>query len=230
MDLGLQKEELIRRYKAWGPLRVLHCAAVEQAFRTLKRELFMPGKLEARAYTSRAYYLAERSTISAPYMQIILAEALNLQEGQKVLEIGTGSGYQAALCALLVAPAENSKAGHVFTIECLPQISQFAEENIRKAGLQEKVTVICGDGTLGLPEEAPFDRILVTASVKKVHPSLINQLKIGGQLVIPVGRFRRFQSLIRLTKVSEKKWKKKTLRRHSIFFVRLVGAEGWANR
>jgi len=225
----MQKEELIQRYKKWGPLRVLHLQVVEDAFRKLRRELFMPAGLESRAYTSRAYHLADGSTISAPYMQIILAEALNLQEGQKVLEIGTGSGYQAALCALLVAPSENAGAGHVYSIECIPQIAQFAEENIEKAGLENKITTICGDGTLGLPEEAPFDRILVTASAKKVPPSLTRQLKVGGQLVMPVGRFRRFQSLIRLTRISEKKWKKKNLHRYSVYFVRLVGAEGWAN-
>ncbi|NVM54258.1 MAG: protein-L-isoaspartate(D-aspartate) O-methyltransferase [Candidatus Helarchaeota archaeon] len=230
MDLAAQKNELIRRYKKRGLMRVLHSEAVERAFRQLRRELFMPRGLESRAYTNRAYFIAEGSTISAPYMHIILAEALNLQKGQKVLEVGTGSGYQAALCALIVAPLEPVGAGHVFTIETLPQIVQFAKENIEKADLQKRVTVICSDGTLGLPEEAPFDRILVTAYAKEVPPALIEQLKVGGQLVMPVGRFRRFQSLIRLTKVTKKKIKKKTLRRYSVYFVRLIGAEGWSEK
>ena len=190
----------------------------------------MPRGLENLAYTNHAYLLAEGSTISAPYMHVILAEALNLEAGQKVLEIGTGSGYQAALCALIVAPTRDPGSGHVFSIEVLPQITEFAQENIIKAGLQDRVTVICGDGSMGLPEEAPFDRILVTAYAKKVPPSLIQQLAVGGQLVMPVGRFRRFQSLIRYTKVNDTKIKKKTLRRYSVYFVRLVGEEGWAEK
>ncbi len=227
MDLEAQKEELIQKYKKWGPLKVLHSDLVENAFRALKRELFMPRGLEMRAYTNRAYFLAEGSTISAPYMQVILAEALNLQKGQNVLEVGAGSGYQAALCALIVAPTRDIGQGHIFSIELLPQIAEFAQENIKKAGLYDKVTIICGDGSLGLPEKAPFDRILVTAYAKKVPPSLIRQLKVGGQLVMPIGRFRRFQSLVRYTKVKKDKIKKKTLRRYSVYFVRLVGAEGW---
>jgi protein-L-isoaspartate(D-aspartate) O-methyltransferase len=225
-----QKEELIRKYKAWGFLRILRSKSVERAFRILRRELFMPEGLRTHAYRSHAYFLAPGSTISAPYMQIILAEALDLQEGQKVLEIGSGSGYQAALCALIVAPQEKSDIGHVYTIETLPDIAEFARKNIETANLQDKVTVICGDGTVGLPDHAPFDRILVTASAKKVPAGLLQQLRIGGKLVIPLGRFRRFQSLVRFTKVSENKIKKKTLRHFSVYFVRLVGAEGWTEK
>ena len=224
--LDYQKEELIRRYKAWGFLRILRSKSVERAFRILRRELFMREGLRSNAYRSRAYFLAPGSTISAPHMQIILAEALDLQAGQKVLEIGTGSGYQAALCALIVAPSESTGLGHVYTLETLSDIAEFARRNIETANLQDKVTIICGDGSVGLPTCAPFDRILVTASAKKVPSSLLQQLKIGGQLVIPLGYFRRFQSLVRFTKVSETKIKKKTVRYFSVYFVRLVGAEG----
>jgi protein-L-isoaspartate(D-aspartate) O-methyltransferase len=228
--LDYQKEELIRRYKAWGFLRILWSESVERAFRILRRELFMPEGLRYHAYRSHAYFLAPGSTISAPYMQIILAEALDLHAGQKILEVGSGSGYQAALCALIIAPPESNEAGHVYTIETLPEIAEFARRNIETANLQDKVTVICGDGSIGLADHAPFDRILVTASAKKVPTSLIQQLKIGGSLVIPLGRFRRFQSLVRFTKVSEKKTKKKTLRYFSVYFVRLVGADGWIEK
>lgn len=227
-NLNVQKEELIRRYKAWGFLRILRSKSVEGAFRSLRREVFMPEGLRSHAYKSRAYFLASGSTISAPYMQIILAEALDLQAGQKVLEIGSGSGYQAALCALIVAPPESTGLGHVYTIETLPDIAEFARRNIETTNLQDKVTVICGDGSVGLSDHAPFYRILVTASAKKVPPSLLQQLKIGGSLIIPLGCFRRFQSLVRFTKVSERKIKKKTVRHFSVYFVRLVGVEGWA--
>jgi len=227
-ELDYQKEELIRRYKAWGFLRILRSKSVEKAFRILRRELFMPEGLRSHAYRSRAYFIAPGSTISAPYMQIILAEALDLQVGQKVLEIGSGSGYQAALCALIVAPPESNWTGHVYTVETLPDVAEFARRNIESANLQDKVTVICGDGSVGLPDHAPFDRILVTASAKKAPSSLLQQLKIGGSLVIPLGRFRRFQSLVRFTKISERKIKKRTIHHFSVYFVRLVGAEGWA--
>ncbi len=230
VNLEDQKEKLIRKYKAWGFFRILRSDSLEEAFRMLKRELFMPKGLECHAYKNHAYFLAPGSTISAPYMQIILAEALDLQEGQKVLEIGSGSGYQAALCALIVAPHESNGLGHVFTIEALPDVAASARKNIEVANLQDKVTVICGDGSVGLPDRAPFDRILVTASAKKVPSSLLQQLKIGGQLVIPLGYFRRFQSLVRFTKVYETKIKKKTVRHCSVHFVRLVGAEGWTEK
>jgi len=225
-----EKEKLINKYKAPGLFRILHSESVERAFRMLRRELFMPKGLESQAYSNRAYFLGEGSTISAPYMQIILAEALNLQVGQKVLEIGSGSGYQAALCALIVAPPENKGTGQIFTIERIPEIAAFAKRNIEAAELQTDVTVLCGDGSLGLLEYAPFDRILVTASASKVPPSLLQQLKIGGQLVIPLGRFRRFQSLVRFTRISDRKIKKKTLRFWSVYFVRLIGAEGWVEK
>ncbi|MHA1265844.1 MAG: protein-L-isoaspartate(D-aspartate) O-methyltransferase [Candidatus Helarchaeota archaeon] len=230
MDFEQQKEDLIQKYKRRGLFKVLHSAAVERAFRSLKRELFMPPGLSKYAYANRAFFLAEGSTISAPYMHIILAEALNLKIGQRVLEVGTGSGYQAALIAHIVAPSELPLKGHVYSIERLPDITKFAQENIKRVGLDNEVTIYCGDGSLGLPQAAPFDRILVTAAAKYVPLPLINQLKVGGQLIIPLGRFRRFQSLIRLTKINPNKIKKKTLRRWSVYFVRLVGAEGWRTK
>lgn len=229
-ELESQKEKLITKYKAKGLFRILHSEPVERAFRLLHRELFMPKGLESKAYNNHAYFLEHGSTISAPYMQITLAEALNLQEGQRILEIGSGSGFQAALCASIIAPLESKIAGHVFTIERLSEIADFAKKNIEAAGIENFVTVICGDGSLGLPEHAPFDRILVTASAKKVPSRLLQQLKIGGQLVIPLGHFRRFQSLVRFTKISDQKIKKKTLKFFSVYFVRLVGAEGWAEK
>lgn len=130
-------------------------------------------------------------------------EALELEAGQKVLEIGSGSGWHASTVAEVVAPLDVPKQswGHVYTVEIVSKLADFARRNIERAGFGDRITVICGDGSEGCPSEAPFDRVLVTAAAPYVPPPLKEQLKPGGVMVIPVGGVGFYQTLLRLRKV-----------------------------
>jgi len=129
-------------------------------------------------------------------------EVLELEVGYKVLEIGAGCGWHAATVAEIVAPSEipKEKWGHVYTVEIVSQLADLARTNIEKAGYGDKVTIICGDGSLGYAEMAPYDRILVTAAAPDIPKPLIEQLKNGGVLVIPIGGVYLYQTLLRVRK------------------------------
>jgi len=135
-------------------------------------------------------------------MVSIMDEVLELEVGNKVLEIGAGCGWHAATVAEIVAPSDmpKEKWGHVYTVEIVSQLADLARTNIGKAGYGDRVTIICGDGSLGYVEMAPYDRILVTAAAPDVPKPLIEQLKNGGVLVIPVGGVYLYQTLLRIRK------------------------------
>jgi len=158
-------------------------------------------------------------------MVSIMNEALELQVGHKVLEIGTGCGWHASTVAEIVAPSDKSEGewGHVYTVEIIPELAEQAKKNIRQAGFEERVTVICRDGSLGLPEEAPFDRILVTAAAPYVPPPLKSQLKIGGMMVLPVGAVGFYQTLLRVQRVNDDFLEEDL---GGVAFVPLVGKHG----
>jgi len=158
-------------------------------------------------------------------MVAIMNEALELKVGHKVLEVGAGSGWHASTIAEIVAPADSPKEewGHVYTVEIVPGLARFARENVKQAGYGDRVTVICGDGSLGYPEEAPYDRILVTAAAPDVPKPLLEQLENDGVLVIPIGGLHFFQSLFRVRKL-----KGKVVRENlgGVAFVPLTGRYG----
>jgi len=163
-------------------------------------------------------------------MVSIMNEALELEVGHKVLEVGAGSGWHASTVAEIVAPSDVPKDrwGHVYTIEIVPRLAEFARENIAKAGYSDRVTVICGDGSLGYPEKAPYDRILVTAAAPRIPEPLKEQLKPGGVMVIPVGDVGFYQTLIRLRKREDSKVVEENL--GGVAFVPLVGKHGHRSR
>jgi len=129
-------------------------------------------------------------------------EVLELEAGHKVFEVGAGCGWHATTVAEIVAPSDmpKEKWGHVYTVEIVSQLADLARKNIEKAGYSDRVTIICGDGSLGYVEMAPYDRILVTAAAPDVPKPLIEQLKNGGVLVIPVGGVYLYQTLLRIRK------------------------------
>jgi len=135
-------------------------------------------------------------------MVSIMDEVLELEVGNKVLEIGAGCGWHAATVAEIVAPSDmpKDKWGHVYTVEIVSQLADLARKNIEKAGYGDRVTIICGDGSLGYAEMVPYDRILVTAAAPDIPKPLIEQLKNGGVLVIPVGGVYLYQTLLRIRK------------------------------
>jgi protein-L-isoaspartate(D-aspartate) O-methyltransferase len=164
--------------------------AVLRAMERVPRELFVPETERARAYDDAALPLAHGQTISQPYMVARIAEALATRPGQRVLDVGTGSGYQAAVLAEL--------GTEVITIERIPELAERARANLAEAGY-ETVEVVVGDGTLGVPERAPFDAIAVAAAAPELPETLYEQLRPRGRLVVPVGgqRAQRLEVIVR---------------------------------
>jgi protein-L-isoaspartate(D-aspartate) O-methyltransferase len=189
---------------------------VLDAMRKVPREMFLPPNLQEFAYDDSPLPIAEGQTISQPYIVALVAEALLLRGGEKVLEIGTGSGYAAAVLAEI--------AGEVYTVERIGQLAEKAAVVLSDHGY-DNVHVLHGDGTRGWLDHAPYDAIVVAAGGPKIPESLQAQLKIGGRLVIPVGSETRTQELVRVTRIAEKEFKREDLA--DVRFVPLLGEEGW---
>jgi protein-L-isoaspartate(D-aspartate) O-methyltransferase len=195
--------------------RDIHDQRVLEAMASVPRELFVPEELRDRAYDDSALPLPAGQTISQPYMVARIAEALELRGRERVLDVGTGSGYQAAVLAEL--------APEVVTIERIPELAELARRNLAAAGY-ERVEVRLGDGTVGVRDRAPFDAIAVAAAVPELPGSLYEQLEPRGRLVVPVGS-RRAQELQVVVRSPEG-----PAVIHSVpcRFVPLVGEEGFA--
>ena len=189
-------------------------ARLLDAFAQVPRELFVPADQVEYAYEDRPLPIEEDQTISQPYIVAVMIEALQLGPDDTALEIGTGSGYAAAILALV--------AKRVYTVERHAALAETARERLAR---YPNVEVRCGDGTLGWREHAPFDAIVVAAGGPEVPPTLLDQLAIGGRLVIPVGTSRS-QQLVRVTRTSTNDFKREDL--GAVVFVPLIGAEGWA--
>jgi protein-L-isoaspartate(D-aspartate) O-methyltransferase len=185
------------------------------AMEKVQRHLFIEEHLWDRAYDDCALPTGEGQTISQPYMVAVMTELLELKESDKVLEIGTGSGYQSAILSLLAA--------EVYTIERIKSFALKAQDLFKKLGYKN-IHVIAGDGTLGLPEHSPFDCIIVTAASPKIPEVYIDQLKINGRLVIPVGS-RFSQILYQVKKTSSGIH---TSSSTPCVFVPLIGKHGWS--
>ncbi len=186
------------------------------AMRRVKRHKFVSRDLGNLAYCDRPLPIGSGQTISQPYMVAMMIEALQLKGGEDVLEIGTGSGYAAAVLAEI--------ADNVVTIERKQRLSDRARSLLSKLGYNN-IKVITADGTKGCQAYAPYDAIVVTAGGPEVPQSLPGQLKVNGRLIIPVGAFETFQHLIRITRISEEKYREEEL--GEVRFVPLVGKEGW---
>lgn len=211
-----ERGELIERLVKWGYLRR---PEIIEAFRKVPRHEFVPENLREYAYVDQPLPIGHGQTISAPSMIAIMLESLELKLGQKVLEIGAGSGYNAALIAELVG-----LKGKVFTIERIAELAEFGRANLQRTGYGQ-VQVVVGDGTCGYKKEAPWDRILVTACAPEVPKPLVGQLKIGGKLAAPVGQHYMFQTWLVVEKRGEKEV---NVQEHGgCSFVPLVGKHGW---
>lgn len=198
---------------------------VIKAMLTVPRHKFVPKDAESSAYMDSPLSIGLGQTISAPHMNAMMCEFLDLKEGDKVLEIGTGSGYHAALCAELVASKNTKNPGHVYTIERHKQLVENAKRSLKETGYEHKVTVIHGDGTLGYPKKAPYDKILVTAaSPTKIPLPLRDQLVDGGILCIPAGSKSFSQNLYVIHKNGESFDSHKIT---GVRFVPLIGKYGF---
>jgi protein-L-isoaspartate(D-aspartate) O-methyltransferase len=190
--------------------------AVLAAMGKVPREKFVAAHLAGAAYDDRALPIGEGQTISQPYIVALMTEALRLAAGDRVLEIGTGSGYAAAVLAEIAA--------EVYTIERLAPLAEAARRRLADLGYRT-VHVTCGDGTLGWPEHAPYDAIVVTAGGPEIPKALLDQLAVGGRLVMPVGRSSYGQQLLRVVRTAQDDYGRDDL--GAVAFVPLIGAEGW---
>jgi protein-L-isoaspartate(D-aspartate) O-methyltransferase len=185
------------------------------AMAAVPRELFVPDDARGRSYDDAALPIGSGQTISQPYMVALICSGLHVRAGERVLDVGTGSGYQAAVLAELGA--------EVHSIERVPELAARAREALAAAGYADRVQVHVGDGTKGLPGEAPFAAIAVAAAAPEVPPALYDQLAEGGRLVVPVGS-RRDQLLVAVVRSPEGP---ATLAGIPCRFVPLVGVDGF---
>jgi protein-L-isoaspartate(D-aspartate) O-methyltransferase len=191
--LAAQNFEILRSDMVEKQLKArnIKSEAVLDAMRTVPRHLFVPDHLRSVAYSDSPLPIGLGQTISQPYIVAFMTEQLQPVPGMKILEIGTGSGYQAAILAYLGCK--------VFTIELLEELSARAEKILAELNFNN-VKIKCGNGYLGWPEEAPFDAVIVTAAPEKIPEKLIEQLKDEGKMIIPVGKVNSVQLLKRITK------------------------------
>ena len=214
---------MVQRYRRLGYIKT---DAMARAMLRVPREEFMDPAYVEYAYVDQPFPIPGdgRQTISAPYMYPVFYEPLQLKRGDRVLEVGAGSGYGAALAWELVAPD-----GLVVSIEINPVTYRFARENLKRTGY-DKVILILGDGSLGYPPEAPYDAICITASCPDIPPPLIEQLASPGRLMAPVGSPNSLfgQDLVLLEKDERGRIRRRKLMK--VAYVPLIGKYGWSTR
>jgi protein-L-isoaspartate(D-aspartate) O-methyltransferase len=197
--------------------RGIESPLVLEAMGRVAREHFVPERMRDCAYDDGPLPIGAGQTISQPYIVALMTEALDLEGGERLLDIGTGSGYAAAVLGCI--------AGEVFSIERIQELADRAAGVLAAEGF-DNVEVRCDDGTMGWPEHQPYDGIIVAAGAPAVPDSLKHQLAIGGHLVIPVGSEHSVQSLIRVTRLAEDEFRTEDL--GSVRFVPLLGEQGWS--
>ncbi|RLI10201.1 protein-L-isoaspartate O-methyltransferase [Candidatus Bathyarchaeota archaeon] len=222
-DFAEQRRRMVQRYRRSGYIKT---EAMARAMLRVPREEFMDSAYIDYAYSDQPFPIPGdgRQTISAPYMYPVFYEPLELKRGDRVLEIGAGSGYGAALAWELVGPE-----GLVVAIEINPTTYRFAETNLRRTGYDD-VLLVLGDGSLGYPEKAPYDAICVTAACPEIPRPLIEQLGAPGRLMAPVGSTSSLlgQDLVLLEKDGEGRTRRRVLMK--VAYVPLIGKYGWTRR
>lgn len=186
-----------------------------KAIDDIPRHFFLESAFAEQAYEDKAFSIGEGQTISQPYTVAYQTQLLDIKPGEKVLEIGTGSGYQASILAALGAK--------VYSIERIQPLSDKARKVLLQLGFKD-IKLFVGDGTLGLPKYAPYDKIIVTAAAPIVPDTLVSQLAVGGWLVIPVGD-RDTQQMLKITRTGENSFKREQY--DDFKFVPLIGNQGW---
>jgi protein-L-isoaspartate(D-aspartate) O-methyltransferase len=201
MDFKEQNETLVKHLIEAGALKT---PIIIEAFRNIPRHLFVRKDFLRHAYDDIPLPTFQGQTISQPYTIAIMTESLEPRKGEKILEIGSGSGYQASLLAYCVG-----SKGKIITVELEPELAEFSRNNIKKVKLTN-VKIVCGDGKKGYPEESPYDKCMITAACKEVPKAVIEQVKTGGRIVAPVNGFLGQRMLV-IDKISETKFKEKDL-------------------
>jgi len=209
-----ENEKLIEHIKSLGYLK---SKQVEEALRKIPRHSFIPESIRHLAYRDTPLSIGYNQTISQPSTVVAMTETLGVKRDQKILEIGTGSGWQTAILSYLIG-----EKGFVYTIEVIKELAEFAKGNLQKMRIKN-VEVFVKDGSLGLEDKAPFDRIIVTAACPDIPKPLLDQLKVDGIMVIPVGDVY-LQEMMVVRKLKDKIAKKSI---GSFMFVPLIGRFGF---
>lgn len=217
VDLEKEKKQLIEQMIK---SKVLKTSKIIEAFEKISRRNFVTDEYLSSAYIDVALPTLKDSTISQPSTVAIMTEALDPKEGEKILEIGTGSGWQSSLLAYCVGDK-----GKVVSIEYDKDLVEFAKKNIRKIGLKN-IEIICGDGSVGYEKEAPYDKIIFTCAVPSIPKPVLNQLKIGGRIVAPVGSIA-VQTMVAIDRTKKNKFKEADIETLSFAFVGLKGKYGY---
>lgn len=214
-DFAAEREKMVRQQIAG---RGIEGTRLLDAFRTVPRELFVPDQALDFAYEDGPLPIEAGQTISQPYIVALMISAAGIAPGDRVLEIGAGSGYAAAVMSRV--------AGEVIAVERHCELARLARERMERLGYRN-VRIVEGDGTAGLPDEAPFEAILCAASGSHVPEALRRQLSVGGILVMPVGEPDSVQRLVKVTRRGEEAFDEEDL--GPVRFVPLIGAHGWAD-
>ena len=215
LDMAADRERMVDRQLA---RRGIHDRYVLEAMREVPREMFVRRKAQELAYEDCALAIEAGQTISQPYIVGLMLTAAEIRPGDRVLEIGSGSGYAAAVISRIAA--------HVYAIERHEELTRLAARRLKRLGYTN-IELRTGDGTLGWPEAAPFDAVLVAAGGPAVPRGITKQLAIGGRLVMPVGKTRHDQRLIKVRRHSAKHFSEEDLA--GVRFVPLIGEHGWAS-
>ncbi|MCR4268049.1 protein-L-isoaspartate(D-aspartate) O-methyltransferase [Nitratireductor sp. ZSWI3] len=215
-----QDNRIAERRQAMAALlrkRGIRSQSVLDAMERVPRHAFVPGHLAELAYEDGALPIGEGQTISQPYIVALMTEAAGIDKKSRVLEIGTGSGYSTAILSAV--------AGEVYSVERHEALAEAARQRLEASGFAGNVSIRVGDGTLGWPDKAPFDAIIVAAAGPRIPDALQAQLAVGGKLVMPVGAAAGAQALTRVVRDAADDFRNEALAQVS--FVPLIGAQGW---
>jgi protein-L-isoaspartate(D-aspartate) O-methyltransferase len=226
-DFSELRRQAVEELVSEGILRDLN---IIRAMSRVPREQFLPSDMQSYAYTDSPLPIGFGQTTSALHMTALFCEYGEMKLGQRVLEVGGGCGYMSCVYAEVVAPTEQptNTWGHVWSAELIPQLAEVGKRNVERTGYADRVTFFQADASVGLDEESPFDLIVVTSAAPEIPKELIEQVKAGGILLIPVGGGDFYQQLMRVRKSPDGALSHENL--GGVAFVPLRGKRGWDRR
>jgi len=219
------RRQAVEDLRSQGILKDLN---IIKAMNKVPREEFLPQEMRPHAYIDSPLPIGFGQTTSALHMTALFCEYGEMKLGQQILEVGGGCGYMSCVYAEVVAPAETPKEkwGHVWSAEIVPGLAEVGKGNVERLGYADRVTFVEADASAGLQGEGPFDLVIVTSAAPEIPEDLMQQVKLGGTLLIPVGGSNFFQQLIRVRKKSDERLARENL--GGVAFVPMRGKHGWS--
>lgn len=224
MDFSEKRRRAVEALRSEG---ILHDSRIARAMMTVPRELFLRSDEMPYAYVDSPLPIGHGQTTSALHMTALFCEYAEMKPGQRVLEVGGGCGYMSCVYAEVVAPSDQPERewGHVWSVEIVKELAESAKLNVEKGGYANRVTVLHGDASVGLPQHSPYDVIVVTSAAPDIPSPLEEQLAAGGVLLIPIGTPHFYQELFRARKANDGKVTRENM--GGVAFVPLRGQLGW---